>query len=77
MRTLVFIPLFLGLYGVVAGMTGTCGLRALLGVRLTREVSEPVADQQQRRQLRRRGYRVLAAVAAGSIAATAALTMSG
>jgi hypothetical protein len=76
-RTLVFVPLFLGLYGVISGMTGTCGLRALLGVRQTREGSEPVADQQQRRQLRRRGYSVLVAVAAGSLAATAALTMSG
>jgi len=72
---LLLVPvLFVGAYGICAGLTRTCGLTAIAGRRLTATGSEPIADRAELSALRRRGRAVLAASLLVSVVATALLT---
>jgi hypothetical protein len=72
-RSFLAFPLFLGTYGVYAGLTRTCGITALRGLRLTESGPSPVADKAERRAFRRRGWQVICGSA--TIAATATLLL--
>ncbi|MDB4941643.1 MAG: hypothetical protein JWP97_1177 [Labilithrix sp.] len=70
-RALVFLPFFVGTYGVLASFYKTCGVHALSGTRSTAGGSEPVADRSELRAQRRLGAMVVlgsALVAAGATA---------
>ena len=75
-RALLAIPLFLGTYGVYAGLTRVCGFTALRGMRMTESGPAPVADRSDLESHRRRGLRVLGGSATIALAATVLLLLA-
>jgi hypothetical protein len=70
-RALLFLPFFVGAYGVQAGLYKVCGINALFGRRITQEGACPVADPRDLADYRRTGIRIFAASAAfAALAAT-------
>jgi len=76
LRSVLFLPFFFGFYGLHAGLTGTCGVNALMGRRVTGEGIEPIASPEERACARQRGAYVLASIAATSLAATSMLVLA-
>jgi hypothetical protein len=76
MRThVVLLPvLFVGAYGLCAGLTRTCGFTAITGRRLTETGSEPIADRAELVAVRRRGAAVVATSLAVAVLGTALLS---
>ena len=76
LRSLVFIPLFVGAYGVLAAFYGTCGIAAASGKRRTPLGDERVADRRELAAQRKMGALVvlLSLVIAGG--ATTALVLA-
>src|SRR5262249_55821493 len=58
-RSVVFLPLFGGIYGICGGLYRTCTVCAVMGVRKTEAGVEPVADKSVRRALLRRGAQIV------------------
>jgi hypothetical protein len=73
MHALLVPVLFIGAYGVCAGLARTCGLTAMAGRRFTETGSEPIADRVELARLRRRGAAVIATSFLLSLLATALL----
>jgi hypothetical protein len=70
-RALLFLPFFVGAYGVQAGLYKVCGINALFGRRITEEGPRPVADPRDLADYRRTGIRIFAVSAAlAALAAT-------
>jgi hypothetical protein len=63
-RALLFLPFFVGAYGVQAGLYKVCGINALFARRITIEGPRPVADPRDLAEYRRTGIRILASSAA-------------
>jgi hypothetical protein len=63
MHALLVPVLFVGAYGICAGLSRTCGLTAMAGRRWTATGPERIADRSELAALRRQG----AAVVAGSL----------
>ena len=74
-RALLVPVLFVGVYGICAGLTRTCGLTAIAGRRLTPTGTEPIADRAELSALRRRGAAVMATSLFVSVLATALLSL--
>jgi hypothetical protein len=73
---LLLVPvLFIGAYGVCAGLSGTCALTAIFGRRLTATGPEPIADRAELAALRRRGAGIMATSLLLSVLATALLCL--
>jgi hypothetical protein len=75
MRALLVPVLFVGAYGICAGLSRTCGLTAMAGRRLTPTGSERVANRAELCALRRRGAAVMATSLFVSVLATALLSL--
>ena len=75
-RALLALPLFFGTYGIYAGLTRTCGLTALRGMRMTESGPTPVADKDALVTHRRQGYQVIGGSALISVAATLLLVLA-
>lgn len=73
-RLVVFVPLFLGAYGLRAGLEKTCGFCAVVRRRITDEGPEPVVDPIEIRSLRRAGIRAM--VGSASVAALGAIVLT-
>jgi hypothetical protein len=72
----MLIPvLFVGVYGVCAGLWRTCGVTAMAGRRITATGTERVADRRELAALRRRGLAVLCGSLIVSVLATSLLSM--
>jgi len=74
-HALLLPVLFVGAYGVCAGLCRTCGVTAMAGRRLTASGSEPIADRCELAALRRRGLAVVVGSLVVSALATALLSM--
>lgn len=59
LRLAAFLPLFLGSYGIIAGIEKTCGFTALARRRITDQGPERVIDPDEAKALRRTGIRVM------------------
>jgi hypothetical protein len=71
----VLLPvLFVGAYGVCAGLSRTCVFTAITGRRLTAAGSEPIADRAELAAVRRRGAAVLATSLVVAVLGTAVLS---
>jgi hypothetical protein len=58
---LALLPLFfVGAYGIVAGLSRTCGVTGIAGRRLTAMGTERIADRAELAAVRRRGAKVVA-----------------
>ena len=75
-RTLLILPFFMGVYGLYAGLIGTCGFTALRGMRLTDSGPVPVADRAEMAAHRERGLRVIGTSAVIATIATALLVFA-
>jgi hypothetical protein len=71
-RLVVFVPLFLGVYGLRAGLEKTCGFCAIARRRIAEDGPEPVTDPAEIQSSRRVGMRVIA-LSAGVAAVGATL----
>jgi hypothetical protein len=74
MHALLVPVLFVGAYGICAGLSRTCGLTAIAGRRFTAGGTEPIADRRELAALRKRGAAVLAISLFVSVIATALLS---
>jgi hypothetical protein len=73
---MLLVPvLFVGAYGICAGLSRTCGVTAIAGRRLTATGSEPIADRTELAALRRRGIAVIATSLFVAVIATALLSL--
>lgn len=70
LRALVFVPFFVGAYGVLAAFYKTCAFHALSRTRSTAVGSEPVADRAELQAQRRTGALVVLGSAGLAAAAT-------
>jgi hypothetical protein len=58
---MALLPLFfVGAYGIVAGLSRTCGVTGIAGRRLTATGTERIADREELVAVRRRGAKVVA-----------------
>jgi hypothetical protein len=73
MHALLVPVLFVGAYGICAGLSHTCGVTAITGRRLTATGSERIADRSELAAVRRRGARVMATSLLVSLLAAALL----
>jgi hypothetical protein len=73
-HALLLPVLFVGAYGICAGLSRTCGLTAILGRRLTPTGTERIADRAELCALRRRGAAIMATSLAVAVFATALLS---
>ena len=76
LRSLVFIPLFVGAYGVLAAFYGVCGIAAASGKRRTPMGDEPVADRRELSSQRKTGALVVLMSAVIAAGATTALVLA-
>jgi hypothetical protein len=67
-------PFFVGAYGMLSALTGTCSFTALAGRRRAEARTEPVADRAELAAIRRRGGGLVALSFA--VAAVAAALMA-
>jgi hypothetical protein len=71
------VPIFFGgVYGLAAGLAGTCAFCAMFGRRTTPSGTEPIADCHELAAVRRRGAFVIAMTLLVSLAASVALALA-
>jgi hypothetical protein len=75
MHALLVPVLFVGFYGICAGLSQTCGLTAMAGRRIAEAGSEPIADRSELARVRRRGARVIATSLLAAALATVLLSL--
>lgn len=76
LRPVVFVPLLVGAYGVLAAFYGTCGIAAASGKRRTPLGDEPVADRRELASQRKMGALVVGLSFLIAAAATTALVLA-
>jgi hypothetical protein len=76
LRGLLFLPFFVGTYGVYAGLTRMCGFTALRGQRITESGLKPVCDRAERMTYRNRGLCGIASSLLIAATATALLVFA-
>jgi hypothetical protein len=73
----VLVPLFFGgVYGLAAGLAGTCAFHAMFGKRSTPSGTEPIADCHELAAVRRRAAFVIATTLLVSLAASVVLALA-
>jgi hypothetical protein len=73
----LLIPIFFaGVYGLAAGLAGTCAFHAMLGRRAIESGSEPIADRNELAAVRRRGRWVMATALIVSLTASLLLALA-
>jgi hypothetical protein len=74
---LALVPIFfVGVYGLSAGLVGTCAFCAMAGKRAAGSGAEPIADCHELAAVRRRGALVMATALLVSVAASLLLAMA-
>jgi hypothetical protein len=73
----LLVPIFFaGVYGLVAGLSGTCPMHAFFGKRAVDSGTEPIADRNELTAVRRRGAWVMATTLLVSLGASLLLALA-